>query len=650
MENDRAANSTILPREKWWWLGLGLLMLLAGWLYLRGYDVSLPYIAHPDEAHHLLAGQHTIDFGHARGVWHEAYPPGTKTLAYLFLKHLKPVEANHGTMLPALRLLTISVWTLIVAVVALLGRLVFHPLTGLIAALVWLVNPWVVERAHWLLPDGYLTLFTLLALYLALLGWQHRRRSFSTAAVYFLMLAIVFKTQAMFLAPIILLLPMLHWRANSPWRDEALRQTFWNCVRFAVFLFWLLLIYPTLEVDSIIYFPTSYSDMSLPSLEYAVASLRNVWRPFRWSENWLAVAIALALLWRYRRRTNALAFAAVVLSAAAYMLGMSMFNVQRARHYFVVGAIISLLYGAGFTAVLFALQDLTSRLTRSFLSARVRSLLPPAALALLLASHLLPSYQKSDALARDYSLHDRRNDLAHYADTSLPPGMYISDYANHGVFIRSWGGYDGAHDFKYSGLDNVRLADKPIDEWRELGAEYAIMPWTDEPDAYYPAETVTLKSYPPDPNFRGPSMVVLRLHPMQRIASGQLGGIHLVGYDINGSAFQPGDEIVFRHYWQAEEPTATPQHVFNHLLDAQGSIAAQSDYVPLWDARRNTTTWDDPEEILLGREFTLSLPLDLPPGDYRLISGFYDPETWQRLLAPDGGDHVIISAIRILSQ
>ncbi len=103
-----ANRSEIIPRDEWWWVGLALLLLLAAWLYLRGYNVSLPYFANNDEAHHLLAAQHEIDFGHARGVFHEAYPPGIRTLNYLFLKHIKPVEAHHGTMLPALRLVSIG--------------------------------------------------------------------------------------------------------------------------------------------------------------------------------------------------------------------------------------------------------------------------------------------------------------------------------------------------------------------------------------------------------------------------------------------------------------------------------------------------------------------------------------------------------------
>ena len=168
MRTNRENHSSVLPRSRWWWIALGLLLILAGWLYLRGYNVSLPFIEHHDEVHHLLAAQHTIDFGHARGVFHEAYPPGMKTLNYLLLKHIKPVEAHHGTMLPALRLITNCAWILVIVLIALLGTMVVHPLTGLMAAAIWIVNPWVVDRAHYALPDGYLTLFTLLALWLAI--------------------------------------------------------------------------------------------------------------------------------------------------------------------------------------------------------------------------------------------------------------------------------------------------------------------------------------------------------------------------------------------------------------------------------------------------------------------------------------------------
>ncbi len=640
----------IIPRSKWWWLGLVLLLLLASWLYLRGYNVSLPYIDHNDEPQHLIAAQHIVDFGHENGV-HDQYPPGTKMLTYVLLKHVKPIEAHHVTMLPALRLITITAWMLVIVLVALLGAMVAHPLTGLMAAAIWIVNPWVVERAHWLLPDGYLTLFTLLAVWLALVSYFHGRRSFSTAAVYSIMLAIVFKTQAIFVAPIVILMPLLNWWRMPACRKEAWRQTLWNCIRFAVFLFWLLLIYPTLEADQIVYVSKSYSDISLPSLESAWASLNNWLRTFQSRESWLAIAIAGCLLWRYRQRVNAVALFAVVMAGLAWLLGMSMIGYQHYRHYFAVGAIVALLYACSLTALLYAGQEALSRLKMPSLSQRLRRLVVPCALLVFLVTRLLPSYHRSDALAHNFTLHDRRNDLMSYMDASLPPGKYITDRdgPNHKVFNRSWGGYTGLHDYPLA--RTLRdLPEESLESWRQNDAVYAIMPYpknAEDPHIYFPDETVLLKSYPPDPSFRGPSMVVLRLYPMQNKSDGQLGPIRLVGYDINRTQFAAGEDIVLRHYWAAENPTASIHHVYNHLINEVGETVAQVDYVPLWDDRRPTTTWDDPAEILLGREFTLSLPPDLPPGRYQLISGLYDPVTWQRLMSPDGVDHIDIADITI---
>ena len=194
---------------------------------------------------------------------------------------------------------------------------------------------------------------------------------------------------------------------------------------------------------------------------------------------------------------------------------------------------------------------------------------------------------------------------------------------------------------------------KSIEEWRALGVAYAIMPhWyvIHEPEVLYPDDTVVLKTYPKNSDFRGPSMVVLRLYPMQNETNQQLGSIRLVGYDLNGIQFEVGEDIVLRHYWRAERPTSTAHQVYNHLLNEAGEIVTQTDYVPLWDARRDTTTWDDPDEIMLGREFILSLPADLSPGSYQLVSGFYDPLTWQRLTNDEGADRVIIGEIEIVGH
>ncbi len=640
----------ILPRAKWWWLGLALLLLLAGWLYLRGYKVGLPYLHQVDEWIHLTAAQHIVDFGTARGIRnHDAYPPGINAVNYLILKHVKPPDAHHVTMAPTLRLINISAWLGAVALMALLGSLIARPMTGLMAAAIWIVNPWVVERAHFNLPDGYMTFFALLSLWLALTGALHRRRSFNTAATYSILLAACFKTQALFVAPLVIMLPLVNWQRDPGGRKEAGEQVFWNCVRFGVFLFWYALLTRTLEGGRQYPFPLHYSELALPTPPVMWANLEQALAVFWRLETWLAAGLLSMLLWRYRRGLNGRAIITLCLATLALLFGLSLFGSQHIRQFFALGALLCLLYALALSSLLYLADE---SLARGRVPTRVAYFAAPGLLAMLLAVGLWPAYQASDALTFNYTLHDRRNDLAQYMDRSVPPGVYGTSHNIHKVFMRDIGVYTGVHDFKWY-PDHFWLPNKPIEEWRALGVEYAILPhWRmlENPNIYYPDETTLLKTYPVDPNFRGPDMVVLRLYPMQHTHGGQLGPIRLAGYDLNATQLQAGDKIVFRHYWQAETATDTAQHVFNHLLDETGEIIAQADYVPLWDNRRDTTTWDDPDEIMLGREFTLSLPPDLPPGTYQLISGWYDPVTWQRLQSPTGEDSLLISELEVLGQ
>ena len=91
---------SILPRERWWWLILSLLLVLAAWLYYRGYDASLPYIDHPNEPAFNLAAQTIVDTGSARSIGFDAYPPGIISLNYLFIKYLKPADDHFSAVLP----------------------------------------------------------------------------------------------------------------------------------------------------------------------------------------------------------------------------------------------------------------------------------------------------------------------------------------------------------------------------------------------------------------------------------------------------------------------------------------------------------------------------------------------------------------------
>jgi hypothetical protein len=84
-----------------------------------------------------------------------------------------------------------------------------------------------------------------------------------------------------------------------------------------------------------------------------------------------------------------------------------------------------------------------------------------------------------------------------------------------------------------------------------------------------------------------------------------------------------------------------------HLLNSGSKVVAQRDLQPQAGAAP-TTTWL-PGEILTDA-YTLSLPGDLPPGDYRLIAGMYNAASGQRLAVDRGGDFVEIGRIALQSS
>jgi hypothetical protein len=110
-------------------------------------------------------------------------------------------------------------------------------------------------------------------------------------------------------------------------------------------------------------------------------------------------------------------------------------------------------------------------------------------------------------------------------------------------------------------------------------------------------------------------------------------------------ALQPGAVLPVDLMWQASQPVAENYHVFVHLLDEQEQRVVQSDGQPaLWT--RPTSSWQ-PGEIIEDRH-GLSLPADLPPGEYQVIVGLYLPESGQRLAASDGKSFASLGAVRVI--
>ncbi len=105
----------------------------------------------------------------------------------------------------------------------------------------------------------------------------------------------------------------------------------------------------------------------------------------------------------------------------------------------------------------------------------------------------------------------------------------------------------------------------------------------------------------------------------------------LLGHDAP-AAGQPGQTLPLTLAWQALSPDGRDYTAFVHLVDSAGELVAQSDGPPQGGAYP-TSIWAAGEQVADAR--ALPLPADLPPGEYALLVGLYDPASEARLPAAD---------------
>ena len=631
------------PRR--WWLALLLILLLAGGLRFTGYNFSLPYVDHPDEPNQFLAARLILDTGTARSIGKHSYPPGIVALHYFFVRFWQDPATPPATVTGPVRLVAISASLLTLAVLALTGYHAGAAPAGLLAAAMLAVTPWAVEHSRYATADGFATLFSALALWLTLAGIRYRWPRWTTYALYALMLAVVFKYQALFLMPLVMFAPLMAGRRYR-------KVVAGNALRLLLFLAWLFLLTPALEPgeDSpirnwrqVTVFAPDALLRALPgNLDRMLASLDLRLVAPGWA--------GLALLFTARFGLAGLRPAGLylLLATLAVYTGVSLFGIQPLRLLLMPFTLMVLLSGMGWMLWLRLLRAWSDgsglRLAR----------LAPGALALGMAVLALPSLQASLANAQRHTLPDRRNDLADWADGTLASGRFIATEENHKTLNRDWGGYAGETRFDFAGQH--ALGERSLAEWRAEGVDFAIVPWGDyatlrEDDPLgYLAGTTMLKAWPPSAAHRGPAMVVLALRTMQERQpedANQLGDIVLQGHELDVAGARAGGALRFRLYWRAAAPTAGDYVVFNHLLDAEGALVAQADGPPLPGTRRGTADWDDTQETILSREFVLRLPQGLAAGAYRLVSGWYGRETGERLRAPDGAEQLLLATITL---
>lgn len=126
-----------------------------------------------------------------------------------------------------------------------------------------------------------------------------------------------------------------------------------------------------------------------------------------------------------------------------------------------------------------------------------------------------------------------------------------------------------------------------------------------------------------------PAVVTVNPNPQIRLnqSLGPSGEITLLGYDLYRSKLN-AQNLTLTLYWRVEMSLAADYTTFLHLRDASNQTVTQKDAPPA-NGRYPTSLWDSGEVIIDKIELSL---VDIPPGQYKPVTGLYNFATGERLL------------------
>ncbi len=112
-------------------------------------------------------------------------------------------------------------------------------------------------------------------------------------------------------------------------------------------------------------------------------------------------------------------------------------------------------------------------------------------------------------------------------------------------------------------------------------------------------------------------------------------GLRLLGSDQLPAALSPDATLDLRLAWATDTPLTQSLSVFVHLLAPDGSVVSQNDQAP---QRGFFPTWGWKPGETVEDHYSLKTPGSLPAGEYRLVVGWYDATSGERIKLPNGAD------------
>ena len=631
-----------------YWPISALALIVLGALALRVWGVrgGLPYVDHPDEPNPVSYVVRMLRTGDLNphffqkptlyvymllGVLSVHYRLGLQSGLYGALDQIT-VTTHIYTTIPDFflwgRLLTVALGGLTVAGVYLLGRRVWSTGAGLIGALFLAVAQFHLQHSQYVTTDVASGLFVLLSfIFVIEIARQGGWRAYLLAGLLAGMAASTKYNAGLIVLPIAVA-HGLCWGRWSLLRGGRLA----GAAASTLLGFGLGTPYALLSwqefAKGVVGQVAAYNDGSQ-------GDIRGAWNvrgylDFFWNAGLLApgcIAVLLGiglLLWRDdQRKPGARKAGLLWLSfVVPYLLLLLSQSTHFLRNFIPLFVLCMLPIGVAGAGLIAWLGERAPRWR----------LLAVVAVLLVL---LLPSAAQTLAYTQRLGQGDTRVQMLDWLSAHVPPGARIAAELKPlpGPLESPWIAVDALpeHDMAWYRRQGYAFLIGASDQWRR---------W-DVPEEYqgFGPPVAEFGGATPRAMF-GPHLVIYatglaaedvpaRLASDVRIGSARLLGSAIGSLDAPVSAsatpaFKAGDTLNLRTFWQVEQPFTSDYFIFVHVLNAAGQTVAQRD-APPWQGRFPTSSWR-PGTLIVDLN-DLQLPATLPPGDYSLVVGMFDPAT-----------------------
>ena len=634
-----------------------LLLIGGAAVRLATWERFLPFIDYRDEVVYVALAEHF------RGVSDQTpliNQYGTLAPAYVALN--MGLQEGHDAMktvswdmpaqdYPVLRLFSVLMGVLTIAVLIWGGMLIAGSWAGFFAGAVWAFSPLVVEINSLAIPDPPLYLVSALALVTGLAAWKYDSPRYLFISLLMGILAIYLKLWvAMTLIPFLLVAAALFFknpRRMLPW------MVFFFVIAASTGAYMIFGLNPLQSTVKM----SEYGGGDLLTRTFDPARLANNWRHLTalFSDVLFWAAIiggVVAFIYNYRQKRQVIAPKFIALLLVYMLLGFllvtAISNITvvsgRMRHLLPTALGFMLFWGGCIWQILIALRgDRKVQSASGLLQAGVILFFVGG-----LAIHHLPG---NLSLIERYQQTHVVNILRDWFDISVPrDGIAMQPYQSDldRIWNRWWGAYAGNRPFEYWSEDQEDVLATTPQEYVDRNITYFVigesdLAWGryDDPAMRDWVEQLTLvKTFDPEKlNLAGDTSYVYRMLPPQYEADFNYGDtISLVGYDLSGTEPTAGETLTLRPYWRIMQQPGINYTMFVHVYPEDNfDIQAQADSQPVADSYP-TTLWQDTDELFVGRDVQITLPETIETGAYRLVIGLYDVNTLTRLISPEGDE------------